>query len=43
KGHDVLVLPDYGHGSSVQLLELKENGTMCWGSDVRVDGIAAGI
>ncbi|MFM8926885.1 MAG: gamma-glutamyltransferase family protein [Rhodoluna sp.] len=43
KGHDVLVLPDYGHGSAVQLLEVKPNGTLCWGSDVRVDGIAAGI
>jgi gamma-glutamyltranspeptidase/glutathione hydrolase len=43
KGHDVVVLPDYGHGSAVQLLELLPNGTMCWGSDVRVDGIAAGI
>jgi gamma-glutamyltranspeptidase/glutathione hydrolase len=43
KGHDVVVLPDYGHGSAVQLLELLPNGTQCWGSDVRVDGIAAGI
>lgn len=43
KGHEVLVLPDYGHGSAVQLLEILPNGTQCWGSDVRVDGIAAGI
>lgn len=43
KGHEVIVLPDYGHGSAVQLLELMPNGTMCWGSDVRVDGLAAGI
>lgn len=43
KGHEVLVLPEYGHGSAVQLMEVKPNGTMCWGSDVRVDGIAAGI
>ncbi|MFN4847376.1 MAG: gamma-glutamyltransferase, partial [Rhodoluna sp.] len=43
KGHQVLVLGDYGHGSAVQLMEVKENGTMCWGSDVRVDGLAAGI
>ena len=43
KGHDVVVLPDYGHGSAVQLLEILPNGTMAWGSDVRVDGIAAGI
>ena len=43
KGHDILVLPDYGHGSAVQLLEVKPNDTLCWGSDVRVDGLAAGI
>lgn len=43
KGHEILILPDYGHGSSGQLLEIKPNGTMCWGSDVRVDGLAAGI
>ncbi len=43
KGHQILVLGDYGHGSAVQLMEVKENGTMCWGSDVRVDGLAAGI
>jgi gamma-glutamyltranspeptidase/glutathione hydrolase len=43
KGQDVIVLPDYGHGSAVQLLEIMPNGTQCWGSDVRVDGLAAGI
>jgi len=43
KGHDVVVLPEYGHGSAVQLLEILPNGTQAWGSDVRVDGIAAGI
>ncbi|MBU6144779.1 MAG: gamma-glutamyltransferase, partial [Acidobacteria bacterium] len=43
KGHEVIVLPDYGHGSAVQLLEVMPNGTLCWGSDVRVDGLAAGI
>ena len=42
-GHDVLVLPEYGHGSAVQLLEILPNGTLAWGSDVRVDGQAAGI
>lgn len=42
-GHDVLVLPEYGHGSAVQLLQLLPNGTQAWGSDVRVDGQAAGI
>jgi gamma-glutamyltranspeptidase/glutathione hydrolase len=43
KGHDVLMLADYGHGSAVQLLEILHNGTQSWGSDVRVDGQAAGI
>ena len=43
KGHDVLVLPEYGHGSAVQLLQILPNGTLAWGSDVRVDGLAAGI
>ena len=42
-GHDVLVLPQYGHGSAVQLLQLLANGTQAWGSDVRVDGQASGI
>jgi gamma-glutamyltranspeptidase/glutathione hydrolase len=42
-GHDVLVLPEYGHGSAVQLLQMLPNGTQAWGSDVRVDGQAAGI
>ena len=42
-GHDVVVLPEYGHGSAVQLLEVMPNGTLAFGSDVRVDGIAAGI
>jgi gamma-glutamyltranspeptidase/glutathione hydrolase len=43
QGHDVLMLPEYGHGSAVQLLEILPNGTQSWGSDVRVDGQAAGI
>jgi gamma-glutamyltranspeptidase/glutathione hydrolase len=42
-GHDVVVLPAYGHGSAVQLLEVMPNGTLAFGSDVRVEGIAAGI
>jgi gamma-glutamyltranspeptidase/glutathione hydrolase len=42
-GHDVLVLPPYGHGSAVQLLEVMPNGTLAFGSDVRSDGLAAGI
>lgn len=42
-GHDVLVLPEYGHGSAVQLLQVLPSGTQAWGSDVRVDGQAAGI
>jgi gamma-glutamyltranspeptidase/glutathione hydrolase len=43
KGHDVMLLPEYGHGSAVQLLQILDNGTQAWGSDIRVDGQAAGI
>jgi len=43
KGHDVMMLAEYGHGSAVQLLKILDNGTQAWGSDVRVDGQAAGI
>ena len=43
KGHDVQELTAYGHGSSVQLLEILENGTFIAGSDPRSEGHAAGI
>jgi len=42
-GHEVSELPAYGHGSSVQLLEVQENGTYIAGSDPRCEGHAAGI
>ena len=42
-GHEVEQLPAYGHGSSVQLLEVMENGTYIAGSDPRCEGHAAGI
>ena len=42
-GHQVGELPPFGHGSSVQLLEVLENGTYVAGSDPRCEGHAAGI
>ena len=43
KGHEIEVLPPYGHGSAVQLLEVMENGTFALGSDPRCEGQAIGI
>lgn len=43
QGHDVQDLTAYGHGSSVQLLEVLENGTYIAGSDPRSEGHASGI
>ena len=43
RGHEVAELPPFGHGSSVQLLEVTENGTMIAGSDPRTEGHAAGF
>jgi gamma-glutamyltranspeptidase/glutathione hydrolase len=43
KGHDVIALPAWGHGSAVQLLEVLANGTFALGSDPRTEGVAAGI
>lgn len=43
RGHEVQELSAYGHGSSVQLLEVQENGTYIAGSDPRCEGHAAGI
>lgn len=43
KGHVTQYLSDYGHGSSVQILEVLENGTYIAGSDPRAEGHAAGI
>ena len=43
RGHIVSILPPWGHGSSVQLLEVLANGTYAIGSDPRSEGHAAGI
>lgn len=43
RGHEIAVLADYGHASSVQLLEVLPNGTFAIGSDPRSEGHAAGI
>jgi gamma-glutamyltranspeptidase/glutathione hydrolase len=42
-GHEVQELSPYGHGSSVQLLEIAENGSFVLGSDPRTEGQAAGF
>ena len=43
KGHDVRPLAAWGHGSSVQLMQVLPNGTFAFGSDPRCEGHAAGI
>lgn len=43
RGHDVQELPEFGHGSSVQLLEVTVDGTLIAGSDPRAEGHAAGF
>ena len=43
RGHEVLELSEYGHGSAVQLLEVTPDGTFIAGSDPRAEGHAAGI
>ena len=43
KGHKTQEIAAYGHGSSVQLLEVLPNGTYIAGSDPRCEGHAAGI
>jgi gamma-glutamyltranspeptidase/glutathione hydrolase len=43
KGHEVNLLPAWGHGSSVQMLEVLPQGTFAIGSDPRCEGHAAGI
>ena len=43
KGHEVNLLPAWGHGSSSQLLEVLPQGTFAIGSDPRSEGHAAGI
>jgi gamma-glutamyltranspeptidase/glutathione hydrolase len=43
KGHDVKELAAWGHGSSVQLMQVLPNATYAFGSDPRCEGHAAGI
>jgi gamma-glutamyltranspeptidase/glutathione hydrolase len=43
KGHDVKPLAAWGHGSSVQLMQVLPNGTFAFGSDPRCEGQASGI
>jgi gamma-glutamyltranspeptidase/glutathione hydrolase len=43
KGHDVSPLAAWGHGSSVQLMQVLPNGTFAFGSDPRCEGHASGI
>jgi gamma-glutamyltranspeptidase/glutathione hydrolase len=43
KGHVVAPLAAWGHGSSVQLMEVLANGTYAFGSDPRCEGHASGI
>jgi gamma-glutamyltranspeptidase/glutathione hydrolase len=43
KGHDVKPLAAWGHGSSVQMMQVLPNGTFAFGSDPRCEGHAAGI
>lgn len=42
-GHEVQEIGEFAHGSSVQLLEILEDGTYVAGSDPRTEGHAAGI
>ena len=43
KGHEVKALSAWGHGSSVQMMEVLANGTFAFGSDPRCEGQACGI
>jgi gamma-glutamyltranspeptidase/glutathione hydrolase len=43
RGHQVLPLSPWGHGSSAQLMEVLANGTHAFGSDPRCEGHASGI
>ena len=43
KGHDVLPIGEWAHGSSAQLLTVLPTGAYAVGSDPRCDGHAAGI
>jgi gamma-glutamyltranspeptidase/glutathione hydrolase len=43
KGHDVKPLAAWGHGSSVQMMQVLPNGTFAFGSDPRCEGHASGL
>ena len=43
KGHDVKELAAWGHGSSVQLMQVLPSKTYAFGSDPRCEGHASGI
>jgi gamma-glutamyltranspeptidase/glutathione hydrolase len=43
KGHEVHPLAAWGHGSSVQMMEVLSNGTFAFGSDPRCEGHASGV
>ena len=43
KGHEVKPLAAWGHGSSVQMMQVLPNGTFAFGSDPRCEGHASGI
>ena len=43
KGHEVKAIAPWGHGSSVQLMQVLPNGTLAFGSDPRCEGHASGI
>jgi len=43
KGHEVRPLAAWGHGSSVQMMEVLANGTFAFGSDPRCEGHASGV
>jgi gamma-glutamyltranspeptidase/glutathione hydrolase len=43
KGHEVRPLAAWGHGSSVQLMQVLPNKTYAFGSDPRCEGHASGV
>jgi gamma-glutamyltranspeptidase/glutathione hydrolase len=43
KCHDVRPLAAWGHGSSVQMMQVLPNGTFAFGSDPRCEGQASGL
>jgi gamma-glutamyltranspeptidase/glutathione hydrolase len=43
KGHEVKAIAPWGHGSSVQLMQVLPNGTFAFGSDPRCEGQASAL